>query len=215
MKTKMKTGFFCERCLQKANVGHYMDQHGICVICGNKDNGHDVSKKDLKNAYQLGEDKNGWYWVYVLPGFNVAKTDCVCPRCGHNTFDRLNPLHQCGKQPIYKCNYCGHPIHTGDSSSMVHLYSAQWAKNSDDIKKWIQFNKIIVKPGETYSIYGEELRLISDLKTCFFINKKYMVFGRMLTINTGKLKSVLGVSQRVIDYMLYNDLDSECKWTER
>jgi hypothetical protein len=214
-RMKIKTGFFCESCLRKANVGHYIDQHGTCVICGNKDDGHVVSKKDLKDAYQLGEDENGWYWVYVLPGYNVATTDCICPRCGHNAFDRINPGHQRDDSPIYKCNCCSHPIHTGTSSSISQLYSEYWAKNSSDIKKWIKFNKIIVRPGETYSVIGNELRLISDVRTCFFIDKKYEVVGKMLTINTVKSSRVLGVSQRVIDCMFWNDFSSECRWTQR
>ena len=212
-----KTGFYCERCLKDANIGHYFDEVGNCVVCGKENaRGHEVSEEDNEQAYALGKDENGWYWRYVLPGFNAAETDCVCPKCGFNHFQRKNPASMDEGHPTYSCNCCGYIIHTAPDSEISHIYTDKWAKDPADVGKWIEENKILVRPGETYNIKNIQLRLVTDGKTCFFVDeKRHEVVGKMLTIWTAKRSSVAGVSKRVLEYMLGIKIDSECEWNVR
>lgn len=201
--------FYCDHCLRTQNVGKYFTKTGDCVMCGKKDtSGNTVTAEDIANSDQLGKDAAGLDWRWTLPAFNSAESyNSVCPRCGHNVFDR----HTISSDKLYKysCNDCGNPL-------VLPNNKYAYVKTVDQLKAWIKHHRVLVNPGTTYisNEYGE-IQLITDHKTMFFVDKSYKVAGYMVNRQATKSRADLGVSQPIIDRMLSSLGNNECQWPYR
>jgi len=203
--------FLCEDCLNETNVGKYYTEHGVCVRCGNKNDGNFVTLEDIKNSDKLGLDSAGVDWHGVLPAYNVAYPGTVCPVCGYSGISRIKREHMnngSSSGPArYKCNDCGVGLR------IINRGHEPVINTEDELKQWIDRHKIILRVGNMWRARNKSVRLCANGKTVFFMDRGYEVVGKMLTASTCKTRDI-AVSKVVVDKMLDGFRD-ECRWRVR
>jgi len=221
----MERFFICDRCIEDTNVGKYNEAEAECTRCRIKRPGAYVTMQDIVNADKLGkEPETGLFWKGTVRALNVAYSNAVCPTCGSNVIDRLKKECMEGRSSAlrYKCRNCLRPLRIGhDCPPGV----GDLVENVEDLAKWLDMHKIILKVGESFidKEEGAKLALYEDIPGhrkhyLFFVNEKTnRVVGRTLRITNIHHSSQIGASQVVIDKMLHRSFSSGviCQWPTR